>query len=316
MHILRRTIIGIVFILPFAAVTTVWGNDAQARKTFALPIAELKQVTAHWLEMMGYDFSDRELEMGITQFICTHDNQHSTITMKPLSALATEVTIRGQEKEINSLRLEEKLSAYINNYINPETRINEPPVSHSNIPEIVFSKSDAVVCIQSALDHLNTQMSGFIIDSEGTVICTTHDLRRFRKIKVVDDMGKEHDGEVIKFNTRLDLALIQTTIKPRAFISLSIGKQTVERGSPIFSIGCPANRSNTITVGAVNKPSVRANELAYWQVDMEILAGSSGSPVSDRQGELIGMIKGRHREDNSIGFLIPTERIFNFINEF
>ena len=170
--------------------------------------------------------------------------------------------------------------------------------------------------IQSAADHSTIQVSGFIIDQKGTIICTTHGLRQFKTITFTDSKGRIHEGEVVKSDPQTDLALIRTTINPRAHISLASGKRTLIEGALVYSIGCPVNQANTVTAGTVNQPPVRANQLVYWQVNMEILPGSSGSPVFDRQGMLVGMIKGRYREDNSIGFLIPADRIKHFINEF
>jgi serine protease Do len=57
------------------------------------------------------------------------------------------------------------------------------------------------------------------------------------------------------------------------------------------------------------------DKLTYWQVNMEIHPGSSGSPVFDVQGNLVGIVKGRYRGTKSIGFLIPLETIIAFVKE-
>jgi len=48
---------------------------------------------------------------------------------------------------------------------------------------------------------------------------------------------------------------------------------------------------------------------------MKIYPGSSGSPVFDVQGNLVAIVKGRHRGTDSIGFLIPLETIIEFVRE-
>lgn len=306
---------GIIFTLSISVGATVAARDVQSRESYPLPVAELNHVMTDWLDQAGYDVAHRELEMGIIQLTCSRANQNWTIILRPRSALATEVTVENAEDEPDSVGFEEELSASINLYLNSNKADGEKPARSPNIPEAVFSKVEAVVCIQTEFNGLNIQFSGFIINSKGTIICTTHDLQRFRTIKITDNGGQEYEGELIKFDKEMDLALIQTKIRPRAHVSFSNGKQTLQKGAQIYSIGCPVNRSSPVIVGSVNKPPVRANQLAYWQVDMEICPGSSGSPVFDRQGALVGMIKGRYRGTNSIGFLIPTVRIRNFINE-
>jgi serine protease Do len=48
---------------------------------------------------------------------------------------------------------------------------------------------------------------------------------------------------------------------------------------------------------------------------METPPGSSGSPVFDREGKMVAMIKGRYRGTHSTGFLIPLETVVKFLNE-
>jgi serine protease Do len=48
---------------------------------------------------------------------------------------------------------------------------------------------------------------------------------------------------------------------------------------------------------------------------LETSPGSSGSPVFDEKGALVGIVKGRFRGTNTIGFLIPISRIKAFIDE-
>ena len=311
----NKIIFGAVFILfVFGAAYGVCQGDVV--QSFPLPIAELKQVTQNWLGQVCQDISDRELEMGIIQFTCKRNDQQLRVTLTPRSALATEIAIRDAQNNSTAMDLEDQLSAHINTYLNTITQNDGIAQKNAQIPAAVLAKSDAVVCIQSENDHSSIQVSGFIIDQKGTIICTTHGLRQFRTITFSDSKGRVHEGEVVKSDPQNDIALIRTTIKPGVHISLTKGKRTLQKGARVYSIGCPVNQANTITAGTVNKPPVRANQLVYWQVNMEILPGSSGSPVFDSQGTLVGMIKGRYREDNAIGFLIPADRIKHFIDEF
>lgn len=285
-------------------------------QSFPLPIAELKQVTQTWLSQVCHDMSDRELEIGIIQFTCKRNDQQLQVTLTPRSALATEIAIRDAHNDSTAVEFKDQLAAHIDTYLNKAAQKDGSATKNAQTPATVLAKSDAVVCIQSENEDSSIQVSGFMIDQNGTIICTTHGLRQFKTITFSDSQGRVHEGTVVKSDPQADLALIRTTIKPRVHISLAKGKRTLQKGAPVYAIGCPGNQANTVTAGTVNKPPVRANQLVYWQVNMKILPGSSGSPVFDSQGTLIGMIRGRYREDNAIGFLIPADRIKHFIDEF
>ena len=86
-------------------------------------------------------------------------------------------------------------------------------------------------------------------------------------------------------------------------------------GERIYSLGCPLNLVGTVFTGIANGPPRRVDDLTYWQVNMEIHPGSSGSPVFDMNGNLVGVVKGRYRGTHSIGFLIPLDSIVAFMSE-
>jgi serine protease Do len=46
---------------------------------------------------------------------------------------------------------------------------------------------------------------------------------------------------------------------------------------------------------------------------MHVHPGSSGSPVFDLQGNLVAVVKGRYRDAETVGFLIPYATLMNFI---
>jgi serine protease Do len=48
---------------------------------------------------------------------------------------------------------------------------------------------------------------------------------------------------------------------------------------------------------------------------METLPGSSGGPVFDGDGRLVGVVKGRYRGTESKGFVIPARTIVDFLEE-
>ena len=50
-----------------------------------------------------------------------------------------------------------------------------------------------------------------------------------------------------------------------------------------------------------------------WQVTMETLPGSSGSPVFDTAGRLVAMVRGRYRGTESVGFLTPWDTMKEFL---
>jgi serine protease Do len=183
------------------------------------------------------------------------------------------------------------------------------------IPKNVLSLIEAVVCIEAVKGEKTEQYSGFFIDGNGTIISTTHNLDDFDQFAVGLHDGRNMKGKIIRFDRHKDLSLIKIDFRSTSHVLVSKGRKNLQMGEQVYSLGCPLNLVGTVFTGIVNGPPRRVDDLTYWQVNMEIHPGSSGSPVFDANGSLVGVVKGRYRGTHSIGFLIPLDAIAAFMSE-
>jgi serine protease Do len=242
----------------------------------------------------------------------TRAQEHWQIYLKPHSAQATEVQVSPPGYSAKDLTMPKELSAYISGYIKALS-VKRDNVNQV-IPPAVLSRIESVVCIKAKRGQENAQFSGFILNTDGLIISTTHDLETLQEIKVILHDGRELKGDLVKFDPHKDLALVRADLGPKHIVSLAKGRNLLEIGERVFTIGCPVNLIGTVYSGIVNGPPRRVEDLPFWQVNMEIHPGSSGSPVFDANGRLVGIVKGRYRGTNSIGFVIPLETITSFMN--
>ncbi len=282
-----------------------------SENTFPLPIFELKSVVLNWLKDSGFNTRHTTSDMGCIQITAVKDTDTWILLLTPRSSLAAEINIDGSnEKQIDPIQLK-KMWDYISQYINPSSKVFNN--YDQQVPASVLSKTESVVCIKAVVNGQDFQVSGFIIDRDGFIVCTAHNLSDIQTVSVIFHDGFKQKGQIIKINFHFDLALIQVNRKSDSFISLKQGRNLLGIGEKIYSIGCPVNLSGTIYAGIINSPPRLTNNLPLWQVNMEIHPGSSGSPVFDIQGNLIAIVKGRYRGTESIGFLIPYETLMTFL---
>jgi len=181
------------------------------------------------------------------------------------------------------------------------------------IPSEVLLQIESVVCLESVISENRIQFSGFIVDKGGLILSTAHDLKGFQKLNATLYDGRNASGHVLKVDHYLDLALIEVNLESPSYISLEKGRNFLGIGEKIYSAGCPGNLTGTVISGLVSGPPRRVNDLVFWQVSMKVYPGSSGSPVFDSQGNLVAIVKGRSRDMDSLGFLIPFETIVDFV---
>jgi S1-C subfamily serine protease len=165
------------------------------------------------------------------------------------------------------------------------------------------SKSVAVVYAADG------QGSGFLVSSEGYLITNQHVVGGSKYVKLKWSDGAETVGEVLRADTRRDVALIKTEAKGRAPLALRLGP--VQQGETVFAIGTPLDDKlqNTMTKGIVSAERMDQG-LRYIQSDVTVNHGNSGGPLIDDKSQVIALtVSGRAPNGSPIGlnFFIPIE---------
>lgn len=288
-----------------------YAGPESSSKLYSLPISELEAIVLDWLVRSGFEIQRSKLKMGNVRLTITRPAEKWQIVLKPHSALITEIHAGSASSAPQRSATIDRMATYIAKYIQAPAAQKE--ISNQIIPPAVLSQISSVVCLNTKSNKKNSQHTGFVVDTQGLVLSTIHDVETFHNITVTLYDGRELTGDVIKKNTDQDLALINIGAGLEKAVSLAEGRNLLGMGEKVYSVGCPVNLVGSVFAGIINGPPRRVNELTYWQVNMEIHPGSSGSPVFDVQGNLVGIVKGRYRGTQSIGFLIPLETIIAFV---
>lgn len=281
-------------------------------KQIPLPIGEMTEVLVKWWQAAGNQIRRTEPEAGGVQLYAEKGMENWKVDLIPYSALATRVSVNfsGIAPETRIQQFWDHISHYLY-----KPSVEEPGASDQHIPAAVLSKIESVVCIDARLAENNVQFSGVIIDTNGLVLCTAHDLGNNQRLTVTLYDGREVEAKLLFKDTHADLSILQITLKTKTAIRLFEGRNLLGMGETIYSVGCPVNLRGTVYAGTINGPPRRMNDLPLWQAHMEIYHGSSGSPVFDANGIIVALVKGRYRGTTTTGFLIPMETIFKFLKE-
>jgi len=264
-----------------------------------------------WLTRSGFQIQRSKPNMGDVQLTIARPAEKWQIVLKPHSAVITEIDAVSATIASQKNATIDRMATYIENYI--LALAEQKQSSNQIIPPVVLAQIGNVVCLKTRFNNKTSQYSGFIVDTQGLILSTIHDVETFHDIKITLFDGRETTGEVIKRDVKQDLALIDIGSSVGHAVSLAKGRNLLGMGERVYSVGCPMDLVGSVFPGIINGPPRRVNELTYWQVNMEIHPGSSGSPVFDVQGNLVGIVKGRYRGTQTIGFLIPIETIIAFV---
>ena len=154
--------------------------------------------------------------------------------------------------------------------------------------------------------------SGFFIDGEGHIVTSDHVVADATEVTVTLHDGTRHEARVVGRDSRTDLAVLE--IEGMGSHSwLSFGDDGEARvGDWVVAVGNPFGFGGTVTAGIL---SARGRDLRtggygdFLQVDAPINRGSSGGPLFDTRGRVIGVNAAIYAPSGGnvgIGFAVPS----------
>lgn len=161
----------------------------------------------------------------------------------------------------------------------------------------------------------SSQGSGVVIDGKGGILTNAHVVSGAQKITIVTEDNRRINAGVIGKSLKHDLALLQAE-DSSGLIPLPLGDSSkVRPGEDVLLVGSPYGHSHTVTKGivsAVDRDIRRGTEIVFAnviQTDAASHPGSSGGPLLNMNGEMIGLLSAGHGGSENIGFSIPSAKI-------
>jgi S1-C subfamily serine protease len=136
--------------------------------------------------------------------------------------------------------------------------------------------------------------TGVVIDRIGHIVTTALIYPRNEKISVITSKGKKMEAKFLGMDSETHLALIQVKDKNLTPITLGVSKD-LSPGSWIGVISISPENTPAITQGIVNSISPEKVRLNVW-----VVQGSSGSPVVDKKGRMVGLLRGVYSSDRPV----------------
>lgn len=292
--------------------TAAWAADTDGgARLFPFPVVEAERMVSRWFMDSGYRILVEDSAAGGKQVSAQKADESWRIVLKPSSPLYTEVFARCAVAGAADAERLETLWSQLDRYTKGARTVGTS--RNGATPKTIQQYDEAIICLGNTAGPGHIQLSGFVCNDSGLILTTAHDMTEYSVLTVLTRDGRRFDGRVIKVDHLRDLALIRAGFRPAVSISPAKGRLSLNLGETIYATGCPQGDLGTVYVGTVNSPPRLANAMPLWQVGMKVLPGSSGSPVFDGQGNLAGVIKGRYRGTDSVGFLIPVSTVLEFL---
>ncbi len=198
--------------------------------------------------------------------------------------------------------------------------------SEVRIAEIYAEASPAVVEIRatSQVDDGRVsytqggQGSGFVVDKDGIIVTNKHVVDRATSVEVTFGNGKTVAAGVVIKDPGYDLAVVKVEASAVSLITpLALGdSSSVKPGQTAIALGSPYGLTNSITAGVVSgiNRSVAGGKTGMIQTDANIQPGSSGGPLLNSSGQVVGVNTAIEGQGTRIAFALPSNIVAAMIS--
>jgi len=186
-----------------------------------------------------------------------------------------------------------------------------PVRAQDYLPELVKRIKPSAVAIETFDSRGATisRGSGFFVSSD-KIITNRHVIERSSRVEVHLINGRKYPVKgVLAVDGEGDLALLQVDIPKEFAVPLPIVKRVPQEGESVVVIGNPFGLEGSVSNGIVSAVREISGYGKIIQITAPISPGSSGSPVVNMFGQVIGVATLQAAEGQSLNFAVPAERI-------
>jgi S1-C subfamily serine protease len=157
--------------------------------------------------------------------------------------------------------------------------------------------------------------SGFIINRQGYILTNAHVVHNATDIRVLMSDGQQgFPAKIIGMDRLTDTALLKMEADTLLTVCPLGNSDHLRTGEMVVAIGNPLGLRHTVTSGLISakeriSPGLNQKYMDFIQTDSAINPGSSGGPLMNLHGEVVGVNTALVAEAQSIGFAVPINTV-------
>jgi serine protease Do len=180
-----------------------------------------------------------------------------------------------------------------------------------SLPELIKRVLPAVVTVIgfNARGKVTRLGSGFFVDPQGHIITNLHVIKGVARAEVKLPQGQIYPlTKMVAVDARADLVKLAVPLPGGSSHYLKVSRAHPEVGEHIVVLGSPLGLEHTVTEGMVSAIRTMRHRGEFLQISAPISPGSSGGPVVNMRGQVIGIATFQVRGQN-INFAVPGYRV-------
>jgi len=158
--------------------------------------------------------------------------------------------------------------------------------------------------------------TGFLIDGKGYLVTNAHVVKNASHIAVQNSEGDEFKARIIHVDPVTDLAFLKiedTAFKSLGALPYGISRTGTKLGEELFTLGYPRDEIVYGKGYMSARTGFEGDTLAY-QITIAANPGNSGTPVMNKDGEVVGIVRSSQQDAQGFVFAIRSKNIFRALD--
>jgi S1-C subfamily serine protease len=193
-------------------------------------------------------------------------------------------------------------------YQSPHSKLEAPAIYEKATPAVVL-----ITCVDAA--RRVSQGSGVILRADGIIATNYHVVSDAVSARVRLNNGDQYDNvSVVNTDARKDIAILKISAVNLPVLDLA-NSDNVKIGATVYTIGAPQGLAGSLTSGIVSslrlasEVSPKLSGFRIIQFTAPISPGSSGSPLIDESGRLLGLAFASRVDGQNINLAVPVNYV-------
>lgn len=154
--------------------------------------------------------------------------------------------------------------------------------------------------------------SGFFCNKKGEIITNNHVIPAGIGAQVkTRDQKRYRTSYTVKRVKGRDFLQVGTSVPKNKIVPLKIAQQLPRVGEKIMVAGSPMGLEQTITSGIVSAWRKHEQFGRVFQISAPVSPGSSGGPVLNMNGEVVGIVSFQYKKGQNLNFAIPIRDLIS-----
>ncbi|MBS1502523.1 MAG: trypsin-like peptidase domain-containing protein, partial [Bacteroidetes bacterium] len=196
--------------------------------------------------------------------------------------------------------------------------------TYQELSSQVRNQNSAINRLNSKLEALNnrvlpqdkTRGTGFAITSNGLIATAFHVVDRADSVFVQNSAGRVFKTKVLYTDPKNDVAILKindTTFGGLGAIPYTFKKAESDLAENVYTLGYPQD-SPVYNAGWVTSLNGFNSDTVDYQVSMPVNPGTSGAPLLDSKGSVIGIVKAKETHMEGVHFALKSNYLLAAID--